>query len=962
MKNQLLKSDKTKCGDVFCGFELIKKEYAATKNATLYTLKHIKTGAELFYFDRADENKTFAISFKTLPEDSTGVFHILEHSVLNGSEKYPVKEPFVSMLQSSMQTFLNAMTYSDKTVFPVSSRNEQDFYNLMSVYLDAVFCPMIYNRPEIFMQEGWHYEFDEETGEPYYNGVVFSEMKGAYSDVDRVIEEGTNKLLFKDTCYGFSSGGDPENITDLSYEKFVATHKRFYHPSNSAIVLDGQMDIDHVLKFIDEEYLSKYEQHTADFDFEYQPQVTGETTVYYEAVEGEEELSHMAVSKILCNHDDTEKIYAAKILSDYLTATNESPLKRAFLENGLAQDISLFVDDEIYQPSMLFLVRNTNKANFDEIKTFLPSQVKKLAESGLDKEMLLASIEKFAFTSKEITEPYGVELALKILGSRLYGDDPLTHIENFGIFESLKQKVDTNYFESLLEEMLLSTDDKVYLYALPSLTKGEENEQKEREKILSVSGKWSDSEKAEAIEKYQNLRQWQQSPDSEEVLMTLPHLELSDVPKTAKLNETHIENVAGTNVLKVEADTNSIVYVNLYFDVSDFSEHQLKILNVLSGCMGELSTKRYSAAELQTKIKKNLGRFETKIDVFAKNGEIDSCKPYLIVSFASLEENISEALELVGEMLLNGRYDETDRIYDIIMQSDYFLKQSLIGEGHIYAITKSLSPFSKESAVKETVGGETFVRWFSDFAEKFSENAQDYSTEMSDIASKVFIKDRLFTGFSGKSEFKELESLINALPNGNVGESASYSSYDAKACAVEIPAGVGYSSFGHNLYALGGSYNGACVVLSALMTFGYLWNEVRVQGGAYGTGMNIRSNGDVFCYSYRDPDMENTRSAVCSIPEFLEEVLSQGIQLDDIIIGAVNNSDPLTDPAGICETECMRYLKGISHDEVNRIREEILNTTPDDLADLIKLLKEYTSSGKFCVIGDKNSIEFVNND
>ena len=421
-------------GDICCGFELEKKQYVASKAATLYTMRHKKCGAELLYFDRDDENKTFCIGFKTLPEDDTGVFHILEHSVLNGSKRFPVKEPFVSLLQGSMQTFLNAMTYSDKTIFPVASRSEQDLFNLMRVYLDGVFCPNIYEKPEIFMQEGWHYEFDNEQAQPYYNGVVFSEMKGAYADVERVIGEGTDRLLYPDTCYGFSSGGKPEHIPELSYAQFIAAHKRFYHPSNARIFLDGHMDIERVLAYIDAEYLSQYTYRAPDFDFTVQQPRTGEATVYYEAMPGEETLCHMSLSKLLCRYDDVETVYAAKILSDYLTGSNEAPLKRAFLERGLAQDVTLEISDGIYQPSAALIVRNTTRDAFDKVKTLAAEVARNMLAAGLDCASLSASLERFAFTNREITEPYGVELACRAFDSWLYGGDPLAYIDNAAVF------------------------------------------------------------------------------------------------------------------------------------------------------------------------------------------------------------------------------------------------------------------------------------------------------------------------------------------------------------------------------------------------------------------------------------------------------------------------------------------------------------------------------------------------
>ena len=401
MQTELLRLRTANIGQTCAGFRLVKKEYVPSKHADLYTLRHEKTQAELLYFDRADENKTFAIAFKTLPEDDTGVFHILEHSVLNGSKRFPVREPFVNLLQSSMQTFLNAMTYPDKTVYPVCSRNGRDFHNLMEVYLDAVFCPAIYEKPQIFMQEGWHYEFDSAEAQPYYNGVVYSEMKGAFSSVDELMETESMRLLFPNNCYGFVSGGHPESIPKLTYEQFIAGHKRFYHPSNSRIFLDGKMDIDEILHYIDAEYLSKYDYRAPDFDFLVQQPTAAEKTVSYCVKPGEDAKAHLVFSKVLCRHDEPEKVIAAKVLAKYLTGSNEAPLKRAFLEKGLCQDVSLSVTDGIFQPFVTLSIRNTRQEQFAEAGKCLSDTVREILARGLDKEALLAELERMAFSSRE---------------------------------------------------------------------------------------------------------------------------------------------------------------------------------------------------------------------------------------------------------------------------------------------------------------------------------------------------------------------------------------------------------------------------------------------------------------------------------------------------------------------------------------------------------------------------------
>lgn len=957
MENIHLKTAQPK--ECLFGFELCKKEAVTSKNAVLYTLRHVRTGAELLYFDRADENKTFAICFKTLPENDTGVFHILEHSVLNGSKKYPVKEPFVSMLQSSMQTFLNAMTFSDKTLYPVSSRNEQDFFNLTSVYLDAVFQPLIYERPEIFMQEGWHYEFEPEGGAPFYNGVVYSEMKGVFADVDGIIEDEVDRMLFPDNSYGFTSGGHPDHITELTQEQFTATHRRFYHPSNARIFLDGRMDIDAMLKFMDENYLSKYEYRAPDFDFQMQEARPCTKTVCYAAQEGEEALAHMAVAKIFCTHRDVEKMYAAQILADYLTGSNEAPLKRAFLEREFGQDISLDLQSGVYQPSIVLVARNTHSEHFDDIKAFLPEMAARLCAEGLNREDLSASLERLAFSNREISEPYGVILAINALEGWLYGDDPLTHIDTASIFDSLRSKLNTSYFEDLLLEMLGNAEEQSYLYVLPSLTKVQDDAQAEKERIHAATAHWSAAEKQDAQERFGRMQQWQQTPDNAEALASLPHLQLQDVPVEILPTPTQRIDIAGTQVLRVGNDTNGIGYLNLYFDISDLTLEELRQINAISDCFGELRTEHIAADRLQSRIKAIFGKMNAHLYMLSVSGDLQNCKTYLQVSVSMLEENVPAAMELLKELLVYVRYDETDRICETLKQNSYYWKQAMISSGHSFAISKALSAFSEIGTMQELVAGESFLRWHADYTEHFAENVEAHSMQLAALMNRVFARNRLFAGYSGNIDPAALEQLIHALPQSETGDFAPCAISDKDACAIEIPGNVGFSAMGHNLYAMGREYSGACAVLSSMMTYGYLWNMIRVQGGAYGTGMNIRANGDIFCYSYRDPNLKGTRAALNGMADFMQEQLKQGTALNDLIISTVNTTDPLLSPAGVCNMECMRYLKGTKFETVARIRREILSTTEKELAELTDVLRRIAEEGKFCAVGSAEATAFI---
>lgn len=939
------------------GFKLIKKEFVKSKNSYFYTFLHEKTKSELVYFERDDENKTFAVSFKTLPEDSTGVFHILEHSVLNGSKKYPVKEPFVSMLQSSMQTFLNAMTYSDKTVFPISSRNDKDFFNLMSVYLDAVFSPLIYEKEEIFMQEGWHYEKNE-SDELVYNGVVFSEMKGAYSDVYSIIEDESAMLLFPDNSYGYSSGGLPLCIPDLTYEKFLQTHKRFYHPSNAKFFLDGKMDILSVLQFIDNEYLSKYEYSKPDFDFKIQEPHTGEKTAYYCARSGEEELCHVAVSKIFCLHNDVEKYYAAEVLADYLTGSNEAVLKRAVLENSLSQDVELRIYGEVYEPFFSLVFSNAKKENISAVKDFVPKVVQKILKDGLDKEVLSACIERLAFINREISQPYGVELCTKALAGWLYGDDPLQYIETQSVFQTLRDKIATDYFENLLYEMLGNNEDKSYLYVMPSLNKVQDDAKQQEEKLKKAACLGGKNFIKEVEEKFNKMKNWQQREDSEESLATLPRLDLSDVALKINFASKEKKIIDTVETLKIKTDTNGVSYLNLYFDVSDFSIEELRLLNVWASMVGELSTENYSADILSAKMKSVLGSFEAKIEVFSKPKDLEKAKIYLLISSSMLEEKVFDAIALIKEIILNSRYDETDKVYDILVQNDYAYKQALVNNGHTFAMLKSLSSFSKSGLLNELLLGESYVKYFTSFCESFDKNKACYENSFKSLCKKAFAKNRLFIGLLGNIKDSELKAIASSLNENSFSYCENTFEPSNGNYAVEIPSSVGFSAFGGNIYAFNGELSGTLSVLATLVSYVYLWNMVRVQGGAYGTGMKIRQNGDIFCYSYRDPNLQNSKDVFKSISKFLLEYLKEANNIDDMIIGTVNTTQPLLEPAEICADECRKYLCQIEDEDILRIRKEILQTKAEDLKQAVSIIKAFEENGKLSLLGDKDLIAF----
>lgn len=959
MQETMLKLAQWAVGQTGFGFELVKKEEVKAIAATVYTLRHVKTGAQLLYTQRASENKTFGIAFETLPENHTGVFHILEHSVLCGSKKYPVKEPFVSLLQSSMQTFLNAMTYGDKTVYPVSSRNEQDFHNLMGVYLDAVFNPAIYDKPEIFQQEGWHFEVDD-NGQPSYNGVVFSEMKGAMSSVDRLMMQEAETLLFPDSCYHFNSGGDPRYIPDLTYDEFINTHKRFYHPSNAKIFLDGDMAVESVLAFIDEEYLSKYDRREKDFFMVEQKPVSSAAQVAFQPAPGSEDKAHLTLAKILCKFDEYEKIYAAQVLCDYLTGSNEAPLQRAILEAGLGQEASAEFSDGIYQPFAAFVVRNTTADKFDAIAQKLQETAVSLANGGMDKQALLASLERLAFRCREIKEPFGLILGLQALDSWLYGGDPTKHWDTEPIFASLRQKLEGDYFEKLLLEMFGDVSQMCRVEMLPSMTKGEEDAAAERQRLDAAAAAWDEEKRAQVAENARQLLAWQQTPDSPENLAKLPKLSLSDIPKEPARIETALTNVEGRPLLRVETDTHGISYVNLFFSLADFTTEELQMVKVMTLVLGQLSTRNLPAAQLQSQVKTWLGSFRTRVEAVGIDGDMNAATPYLVVSGSMLEENAHKALDLMGEILTGTVFTEAERLGEILKQTQYELQQSVISSGHSYAMTKALAPFTAEGTLAENLSGETFVHWLKALTEGFEQEGQNVMQALEALYGRCFTRSRLSVGSAGALAEEKLAVLLSRLEAGGEVVALKREAQGAMVSAVEIPSQVNYAGFAHNLYAMGLEYTGSAAVLSSIMSYAYLWNAVRVQGGAYGTGLLVRPNGDLGCYSYRDPNPQGAIAAFKGMADFLEGFCNSDASLDELIIGTIGHGEPLMAPGEICQLAMGRYLKGKTYADACKLRAEMISTTKDDLRKLIPALRQMAQSGAVCVVGGKENIAFLN--
>ncbi len=943
-----------KINDKICGFSVRDAVTNEELGGTLWKLRHDKTGAELVWLDNGEENKLFSIAFKTLPWDDTGVFHILEHSVLCGSEKYPVKEPFLDLLKGSMNTFLNAMTFPDKTMYPVSSRNEQDFLNLTSVYLDAVFCPAIYKNPGIFMQEGWHYELHGDETVPTYKGVVFNEMKGSYSSVETVAWNEMKALLFPDSCYRHSSGGDPKAIPDLSYEDFLGAHRECYHPSNSKTYLDGNLPIERVLGLIDS-YFDRFERNESKHDIPLQAPVAAKVSVKDYAIgkdEDEKNKVQMSLGKLLCDWSDKKKIFALNILSMYLCDSNAAPLKRAVLEDELAQDVWLSVNDGTAQCYSIIRVRNTEYENRDKIKANIKKMAEELLQKGLDREELEANINQLEFRLKETEEPRGVERAISSMSAWLYGGEAEEYLIFNDTVEELRAALDTDYFESLLREMLLDEAHTSELYLLPSKTENDKVREAEEKRLQAAAATWNEEDRAEILRKTAELEAWQASEDTPEALATLPILALSDIGEMPPKTPIEVLEENGVKCLFHKIPTNGVVHAKLYFNIADAALDDLPMVSFLAALLGDLPTEHYSLLELNRQVKKYIGNLNFGVAPYAVAGHPERCRLFFTASISVLEHNLSAAAELVTEILKHTRFDDTGAIRELLLQICQRLNQSIINRGNSYAALRANRSFGAAFAADEKLSGYDKFRALSDFANDFEGRIENFCSFAKDFCENSFVSARMTLSETCDAPHAEIAALTDCFEKGTAAPDCMEPALSGESMkeAIRIPAGISYAALGSNLVRHGVDYTGKLAVLSNILSLGYLWTEIRVKGGAYGCGFNANTFGKLSFSSFRDPTPLRSLEIYRNTADFIKGFVESEESVDKYIISTVSSAAPLLSASQKGAASDASYWSEISYEDKCTRREQMLSMKKQDLLSLCPLFEDMAEKGSVCIV------------
>ena len=916
----------------------------------LWRMSYERNGADLVWLERDDENKTFAIGFKTVPEDDTGVAHIMEHSVLCGSRKYPVKEPFVDLLKSSLATFLNAMTYPDKTVYPVSTRNDADFLNLIDVYMDAVLHPLSIENRMALDQEGWHYEFDDKD-RLIMNGVVYSEMKGVFSNPDSVAFWETMKLLFPDCCYSHESGGAPAHIPELTFEAYKAFHSRFYHPSNARIFLDGKMDVDAVLARLDS-YLGDYARAEVRADIPYQRPVTNSATVKYEVAEGDREKYILTDGWVIGRFNDRERQLAFSVLADVLAGSNEAPLKKALLDKGLCEDVEIGAEG-VQQIVAMLSIRNTTKEKVAECRKVVRETLERLAREGLDRKRIEAVLNRNEFVTREKDSgsyPRGLAFMSAAYDMWMYGGDPADGFRYRELFDSLRAKMATGAFERYLREFFIDNAHHVELTLEPSTTLGEERGKALEAKLAALKSGWDDAKVAEVKAAAAKLKEFQKSKDRPEDAAKLPMLAVKDIPVKGEDVRMETVTLGGRPVIRPKVGADGIFYLELYFSLADLTADELAAVPFFTTLLGDLPTENFSVLGLKSEIDANLGRFSIDARSYDAKGV---ATPYVCVQVSALETRREDAIRIAKEVLLRTKYDDVKAAADLLKQDRQDMEQGIARGGNQYAMRRAGARLSRQNEMEELLSGIAQLRWLQK-AKADGALLSRYAA----LARRIFTKARLTVCLSDNMPKEYAAEVVAAWPDGAEANAADWRAGLPSAEGGEgftIPAEVAYAGVASRLPG-GVAFHGSQAVAARILTLDYLWNEIRVLGGAYGMGLVVRPDGDVQYMTYRDPNPSRSLGKFAEAGAALKRFCEGGQPFDKYVVSAIGKFEPYLSPRLETRRAAELFLTGRDPEFLARLRAEILSTGREDLLKFADVLTQVTKGADTCVVGGKKPL------
>lgn len=951
-------------------YEILDEHRVEDVQSDGFILRHKKSGARIAILSNNDDNKVFYIGFRTPPEDETGVPHIIEHTTLCGSKKFPVKDPFIELAKGSLNTFLNAMTYPDKTVYPVASCNDQDFKNLMDVYLDAVFNPNITKYEEIFKQEGWHYELTGRDDELKINGVVYNEMKGAYSSPDEVLSSQIYRSLFPDNTYSKDSGGNPEYIPKLTYEAYLDFYHKYYHPSNSYIYLYGDMDVVERLEWLDKEYLSLYDYKKVNSEINKQPafdEIKNVETQYSITMDdSQENKTYLSYNRVVGDSLD-EMLYQAFDVLDYaLVSSPGAPVKQALIDAGIGDDVYGSYDAGILQPVFSFVAKNANASQADEFESIIENTLKEVVKTGINKEALLAGINSSEFKFREADFgqfPKGLLFGLNCLDSWLFDDmKPFIHLECLGTFAKLRKAVDTDYFEKLIQEYLLDNTHGSSVTVKPKRGLGNEREEALAKELSDYKASLSDEEIKKLIEDTEHLKKYQEEPSSDEDLRKLPMLTRADMKKNAMPFSNIEDELLDVKVVRHDIESNGIDYISFLFDAGDFAQSELGYLGFFTNALGLVSTEKYSYTDLANATNIYTGGISTGTashpDIKDRNNFVFKVEVKLKV----LEKNLDKALELMEQMLLTSDFTDTKRLGELVAQIKARLQANLSSSGHLVAAMRSMSSFSRYALYQDELKGVAFYRSICRIEKELSESPKSVSDKLAAIAKKLFARNRMLISFTGNNEAygnakPSLEKVIAGFNKMSaVGNQAEVHFNTAKEAFIDASQ-IQYVAKTGDFICEGYEYTGALRLLRIILSYDYLWINVRVKGGAYGCMNTFLRSGESYFVSYRDPNLSDTLDVYDRIPEYIKSFSPDERDMTKYIIGTFSALDTPMNPEAKGSRSLSAYLEGITYEQIQKERNEILNAQPEDIRRLADLVEAVLKKDSICVIGNENMIK-----
>ncbi|MBQ9365422.1 MAG: insulinase family protein [Schwartzia sp.] len=959
-----------KVNDVIHGFRLLKTQTIKEVDSEAFEFIHEKSGARLFFLKNDDDNKVFSITFRTPPYDDRGLPHVVEHSTLCGSRKFPLKEPFVELVKGSLNTFLNAITFPDKTMYPVASRNTKDFNNLMDVYLDAVFYPAMYDKKEVLMQEGWHYEIGNVDEPLRYSGVVYNEMKGATSSPEDLLETEAMKAIYPDTAYHFESGGNPEHITELTHDDFIAFHKKYYHPSNSYIYLYGDMDIDERLKFLDEEYLSDFTKIEVDSEIKNQALFHDMKRVKKEypigAEEDDKDKTYLLWGAIGCENGDRLTRGGLAILVHALFLTDAAPVRQAIIDAGIGKDITASLDGNMIQPCLSVEVTNANAGDAERFYDVMMGALRKIKEDGIDRALLEASlnIEEFKLREADFGQtPKGLVYNMTSLTSWLYDDDPGVMLYYEDDLRKLRDGIGNGFFEGLIDKCFINNPHQVLLTMSPSKTMAAEREKKTLNALAEKKSKMSSEQIEEIIKTTSHLKEFQETPDTPEALATIPLLSLSDIEKKAEKLPLEIRDIDGTKTMYSDLSTHGIAYIAFYFDGSMLTPELQNYGYLLCDILGSVDTGSRSYQEVTTLMNLHTGGISYKLEAGSK---VDASAPdgwfvSACVKSRALIRKLPELSRLLIEILTDSKFDSKKRIRELIEQCIAGWERQTMNMPQLF-MAKRLASYISAASKFNTRSDLDYYNFLKDIADHYEERFEELSRKLKKTLSMVYNRKNLVVGITTSRDdyeaaAKSVGEVLEALPNEEYPDANQDDSLKIENEGLTSSSRVQYVGKAANFLRMGYKYTGVMRVVETIMRYGYLWTNIRVKGGAYGASAKFARDGLMMFTSYRDPNLRETLDAFDGIADYLKNFTADDREMTKYIIGTIASLDMPMSPYLKGSVAMSDYLSGLTYEAKQRQRDEVLACKVDDVRGISAIVDRGMKENIYCVLGNEETLK-----